>query len=244
MYMSEDTTTQQTQQQTAETASQQGGGQQARQRSRGGQSRRGGNQRGGSGRRGKRFVKRSERPRPEFDQKILSIRRVSRVVAGGRRFSFSVTIALGDGKGAVGVGTAKAGDTAQAIEKASNEAKKHMIVVPQTETGSIPHAVRAKFCASNLMMQPSPGRGLVAGSSVRNVLQLAGITDVVAKLLSRSQNRLNNAQAAMRALGRIEGVRRYEDVQQEKKAQRQRQRAQEKEQDGEQNKESAGTSRS
>lgn len=198
--MTEETTTKQQHTQTGqgETASKQEGA----------------SQQGGKGRRqrGKRFTPRSERPRPEFDQKILAIRRVSRVVAGGRRFSFSVILALGDGKGAVGVGVGKAGDTAQAIEKASNDAKKHMIVVPQTKEGSIPHAVSAKYCASHVFIQPSPGRGLVAGSSVRNVLQLAGISNVVAKLTSRSSNRLNNARAAMAALAKVEGAETYENV--------------------------------
>lgn len=140
------------------------------------------------------------RERREFDQKIVNIRRVTRVVAGGRRFSFSVAIVIGDKKGRVGVGVGKAGDTALAIEKATRDAKKHMITVKRTKEGSIRHDVRAKYCAAQVSILPARGRGIVAGSSVRNVLELGGITDVTAKVFSRSKNQLNNARAAVNAL--------------------------------------------
>lgn len=149
-------------------------------------------------RRPRRTSRREERR--EFDQKIISIRRVTRVVAGGRRFSFSVSIVIGDGKGKVGVGVGKASDTALAIEKAVRVAKKNMIKVNITENKSISHDVSAKYCASRVSILPAPGRGIVAGSSVRNVLELAGIKDVTAKIFSRSKNKLNNAQAAIKAL--------------------------------------------
>ncbi len=148
----------------------------------------------------KRSVRRTERPRSEFDQKIISIRRVTRVVAGGRRFSFSVAIIIGNRKGSVGVGVGKASDTALAIEKAVRDAKKHLIVVPLSKEMRIPHEIRAKYCASVVELMPSPGRGLVAGSTLRNVLEFAGIKDVSAKILSRSKNRLNNARATIKAL--------------------------------------------
>lgn len=144
--------------------------------------------------------RRDDRTRSEYDQKIVGIRRVTRVVAGGRRFSFSVTVVVGNYKGSVGVGIGKAGDTAQAIDKAVRNAKKNMLTLSLTENNSISHETTARYCASHVMMRPAPGRGLVAGSSVRNVLQMAGITDVNAKLLSRSSNQLNNARAAMEAL--------------------------------------------
>ena len=156
---------------------------------------------GGQGqRRGRRGARREERARPEFDQKIVSIRRVTRVMAGGRRFSFSVSVVIGDKKGRVGVGVAKAGDTQLAIEKAVRQARKYMITVPLDKEGRIPHDVHAKFASSEVMMIPAAGRGLVAGSSVRTVLELAGVKDVTAKLFSRSKNKLNNAQAAIAAL--------------------------------------------
>lgn len=143
------------------------------------------------------------RPRSEFDQKIVDIRRVTRVVAGGRRFSFSVSMVVGDRKGRVGVGVGKATDTALAIEKAARDAQKNIISVKRDENNSIPHEVKAKFKASIVEIRPATGRGLVAGSSVRDVLDLAGLTDVSSKLYSRSKNKLNNARAAVSALQKI-----------------------------------------
>lgn len=154
-------------------------------------------------RRQRRGGRRDERSRPEFDQKIISIRRVTRVMAGGRRFSFSVSMVLGDKKGKVGVGVGKAGDTQLAIEKAMRDAKKNMITVPLNSEQQIPHDVEAKYASSEVMIMPSPGRGLVAGSSVRTVLELAGIKDVTAKIFSRSKNKLNNARAAVEALRKL-----------------------------------------
>jgi small subunit ribosomal protein S5 len=131
---------------------------------------------------------------------MITIRRVARTVAGGRRFSFSVAIILGNKKGKVGVGLGKAGDTTLAIDKATRDAKKHMITVALTKDGSIAHDVSAKYAASRVSFMPAPGRGLVAGSSVRPVLELAGITNIVAKVHSGSKNGLNNARAAIEAL--------------------------------------------
>lgn len=168
-----------------------------------------GNDRGGDrgGRRPRRGApQRGERTRPEFDQKIVSIRRVTRVMAGGRRFSFSVSMVVGDKKGKVGVGIGKAGDTQLAIEKAVRDAKKNMIVVPMNRDSHIPHDVHTKYASSEVMIMPAPGRGLVAGSSVRTVLELAGVKDVTAKIFSRSKNKLNNARAAVEALKLLKNV--------------------------------------
>ncbi|MCK9352302.1 MAG: 30S ribosomal protein S5 [Candidatus Paceibacterota bacterium] len=140
---------------------------------------------------------------PEFGQKIIDIRRVARVVAGGRRFSFSVVVVIGDKKGKVGVGTGKASDTALAIEKAITSAKKNMILVRRTKEGSIPHEVSAKYSSARVTIMPAKGRGLVAGSSVRSVLDLAGVTNITAKLRSGTKNKLNNAQAAILALSTL-----------------------------------------
>ena len=158
--------------------------------------------RGGDSRGGGRGAGQGER-RSEFDQKIIGIRRVTRVMAGGRRFTFSVAMVLGDKKGRVGVGLGKAADTALAIEKATRDAKKHMITLALTDSKSIPTNVEAKFCASQIAIRPSKGRGLVAGSSVRTVLELGGVKDVTAKVLSRSKSPINNARAAMKALSMI-----------------------------------------
>jgi len=154
-------------------------------------------------RRPRRGGRRTERPRQEFEQKIVSIRRVTRVMAGGRRFSFSVSMVIGDKKGRVGVGVGKAGDTQLAIEKSIRNATKNMITVPMNKDQHIPHDVHVKYASSEVMMMPAPGRGLVAGSSVRTVLELAGVKDVTAKLFSRSKNKLNNAKAAVEALKQL-----------------------------------------
>ena len=164
---------------------------------------RAGGQRGGQrGRPGGRGGPRrgGDERRSEFAQKLIGIRRVARVMAGGRRFNFSAALVLGDKKGRVGVGLGKAADTAQAIEKATRAAKRNMITLNLTKNRSLPHQIEAKFCASRIEIRPSPGRGLVAGSSVRTVLELAGVSDVTAKILSRSHNSVNNARAAMEAL--------------------------------------------
>lgn len=170
---------------------------------RGRRPRRGGQNDRRGARRPRRGAGRPERTRPEFDQKIISIRRVTRVMGGGRRFSFSVAMVIGDKKGKVGVGIGKAGDTQLAIEKAIRNAKKNMIVVPMNKDSHIPHDVHVKVSSSEVMMMPAPGRGLVAGSSVRTVLELAGVKDVTAKIFSRSKNKLNNARAAVEALKQL-----------------------------------------
>lgn len=159
--------------------------------------------RGGANNRRPRRGGRTERVRPEFEQKIISIRRVTRVMGGGRRFSFSVAMVIGDKRGKVGVGIGKAGDTQLAIEKAVRDAKKHMIVVPMNKDGHIPHDVHVKYASSEVMMMPAPGRGLVAGSSVRTVLEMGGVKDITAKIFSRSKNKLNNARAAVEALKQL-----------------------------------------
>ncbi|MEK7539252.1 MAG: 30S ribosomal protein S5 [Patescibacteria group bacterium] len=143
------------------------------------------------------------RAKPEFDQKIINIRRVTRVVAGGRRFSFSVALVAGDKKGSVGLGLGKAGDTALAINKAVRNAKKNMIRLNLTKTMSIPHELSAKFSSSKVTLLPNKGRGLVAGSVVRDIVKLSGLKDITGKLLSNSKNKLNNAKAVMKALSVI-----------------------------------------
>ncbi len=148
-------------------------------------------------RRSSRF---SGRPKPEFDQKIINISRVTRVVKGGRRLSFRVDMIIGDKKGRVGLGSGKATDTSIAIQKALSQAKKNLIYLKLTKNHSIPYEVEAKVTSSVVHMMPNKQRGLVAGSTMRSVLKLAGITDVTARVLSRSKNKLNNAKAAILAL--------------------------------------------
>jgi small subunit ribosomal protein S5 len=154
-------------------------------------------------RRARRAPRREERVRSEFDQKIISIRRVTRVMGGGRRFTFSVAIVIGNRKGKVGVGIGKAADTQLAIEKAVKNARKNLIEIPLNKYQHIPHDAHVKVSSSEVMIMPAPGRGLVAGSSVRTVLELGGVKDVTAKIFSRSKNKLNNARAAVAALKKL-----------------------------------------
>jgi small subunit ribosomal protein S5 len=154
---------------------------------------------GGPRRDGSRGPRREERAPQEFEQKIIDMRRVTRVVAGGRRMSFSVVVALGDQKGRVGLGLGKSGDTATAISKATKDARKNMIKVRLTKKGSLSHHITGKHDASSVMMMPNKERGLVAGSVVRDLLTLLGAKDVTSKIISGSKNKLNNAKATMAA---------------------------------------------
>lgn len=155
---------------------------------------------GGDRRGGRPQRERAPRERSEFDQATVDVRRVARVMAGGRRFSFSVTVVIGDRKGRVGVGLGKAADTALAIDKAVRDAKRHMITIPLTKDNSIAHDVMIKYASSTVSIMPSPGRGLVAGSAMRTVLEYAGVTNVIAKILTRTKNKLTIARATVNAL--------------------------------------------
>ena len=148
----------------------------------------------------RRPSRRPERARQEFDNKIISVRRVTRVVAGGRRFSFSIAMVIGDKKGRVGVGIGKAGDTPIAIDKATSAAKKSMITILLNNKNSIAHPVEAKYSSARVSIMPAPGKGIIAGSAVRVVLELAGVKEVSSKILSRSKNKLNIARATIKAL--------------------------------------------
>lgn len=146
---------------------------------------------------------RSERPRSEYEQKMVDIRRVTRVTSGGRRMSFAVTLAIGDKKGTVGLGTGKGADTAIAIAKALKQAKKGLIKLNLTDKMSLPHEVKAKFNASSLVIRPNNAKGMVAGSSVREILTLAGVHNVTGKINTGSKNKLSNARATMKALALV-----------------------------------------
>ena len=146
---------------------------------------------------------RPPREKPEFDSKTISIRRVTRVVSGGRRFTLSVALVAGDRNGRIGLGTGKALDTQVAIEKALKAAKRNMITIKLSKQKSLPHDIEAKFKSSSVMIMPNKGRGLIAGSSARTILSLAGLNDVTAKFYSGTKNKLNNARATMKALEQI-----------------------------------------
>ena len=159
-------------------------------------------QRGGP-RRDNRGPKREAKPKPEFDQKIVAIRRVTRVTSGGRKFSFAVAVIAGDKKGRIGFGTGKGLDTAMAVDKAYKKAKANMTRLPLTSTGTIPHEVSAKYSSAQVELRPAPGKGIVAGSSVRDVIEIAGIKDIIGKLRSGTKNRMNNAKVVIKALSTL-----------------------------------------
>lgn len=146
-------------------------------------------------------------PRPrksDLDQKVLDIRRTARVVAGGRRFSFRATVAVGDRAGRVGLGLGKGPSVAEAVDKGVFQAKKNLLTVPLTDKKSIPHAVEAKFSAARVLLKPGrEGQGLVAGGPVRVLADLVGVKNLTAKILGRTPNKLNNARATMAALGKL-----------------------------------------
>jgi small subunit ribosomal protein S5 len=144
-----------------------------------------------------------EKVKSEFEQKTLEIRRVTRVVEGGKRFSFRASVVVGDMKGRVATGVGKGGDVALALEKAAFRAKKDFLRVPITNEGSIPHEVAAKYGSACVLLKPAAeGRGIVAGGAVRTICALAGIRHVTGKII-RSKNKINIARATIIALRKL-----------------------------------------
>jgi small subunit ribosomal protein S5 len=152
---------------------------------------------------------RSHGPRPpaareEFRERVLDMRRVTRVVAGGKRFRFRCTLVIGDEKGRVGIGVAKGLDVQQAVAKAKADAKKNVLTVALKDGRTIAHEVIAKYSAAKVLIKPaSKGHGLRAGGSVRFVLAFAGIKDATSKVLGRTPNKLTNAMATIEALKKL-----------------------------------------
>ena len=144
-----------------------------------------------------------EKPKDEFDSKLLDLARVTRVAAGGRRFRFRAVVVVGNRMGKVGVGVAKGIDVAQGIEKATRMAKKNLIEVPIIED-TIPHEVFAKFGPARVLLKPKRrGKGMVAGGTVRILCALAGIKNISSKILGRTGNKLNNAMATIEAFKKL-----------------------------------------
>lgn len=136
---------------------------------------------------------------PEFEQRIVDVARVTRVMAGGKRMRFRVCLVIGDKKGRVSYGMAKGADVTMAVTKAMTAAQKKLIKVPMVGS-TIPYAVRAKFGAAKVLLKPAPqGTGIIAGGAMRMVLEVAGVNDVVGKILG-SNNKINNVKATLKAI--------------------------------------------
>jgi small subunit ribosomal protein S5 len=165
------------------------------------QQRRGGERRGRDDRRGGQ--PQAEREKSQYLERVVAINRVAKVVQGGRRFSFTALVVVGDGDGTVGVGYGKAKEVPAAIAKGVEEAKKHFFRVPRIQ-GTIPHPVQGEKAAGVVMLRPaSPGTGVIAGGSARAVLECAGVHDVLAKSLG-SSNAINVVHATVAALQSLE----------------------------------------
>lgn len=172
-----------------------------------GTQRRGGNAQGGEqqrrGRDDRRGQAQQEREKSQYLERVVAINRVAKVVQGGRRFSFTALVVVGDGEGTVGIGYGKAKEVPAAIAKGVEEAKKHFFKVPMIQR-TIPHPVQGERAAGVVMLRPaSPGTGVIAGGSARAVLECAGVHDVLAKSLG-SANAINVVHATVAALQMLE----------------------------------------
>jgi small subunit ribosomal protein S5 len=138
-----------------------------------------------------------------YQERVIQIRRVSKVVKGGKKLSFRAIVVIGNEKGEVGVGVGKASDVIGAVRKGVADGKKHLINIPLTKSNTIPHPIVGAGGGANVMMRPAaPGTGVIAGGAVRTVLELAGVKNILAKQLG-SGNPLNNARAAVNALSTL-----------------------------------------
>ncbi len=148
-----------------------------------------------------------------WQERVVQIRRVSKVVKGGKKLSFRAIVVVGNERGQVGVGVGKASDVIGAVKKGVADGKKHLVDVPITKSSSIPHPTSGFGGAAKVMMRPAaPGTGVIAGGAVRTVLELAGVRNILAKQLG-SSNPLNNARAAVNAL---DSLRTFSDVAEER----------------------------
>ncbi|MBU0661531.1 30S ribosomal protein S5 [Patescibacteria group bacterium] len=141
-----------------------------------------------------------KKEKPEFDQQIVDLARVTRVTEGGKQLSFRVCIIIGNRKGRVGYGVAKGKDVQIAVEKAVRQASKNIMTIPLVEE-TVPHRVEAKFKAAKVMIQPAPkGSGIIAGGATRIILEMAGVPNASSKSLGKTTNKLTNVLATFKAL--------------------------------------------
>lgn len=162
---------------------------------------------------------RREREPKEFEEEVLQIDRVTRVVKGGRRLRFRCAVAIGDKKGRVGIGIGKATEVVNGIKKGVTRAKKNLINVPITEDDTIPHEIRIKHKSARLLIMPaSPGTGVIAGGVIRKILNLAGVKNVLSKNYG-TNNKVVTAQASIMALQKLKPARKAkkQDTGEEKK---------------------------
>lgn len=159
--------------------------------------------RGSAGRGPRRGFGGKEKVNDGLDSKLLDLARVVRVTGGGKRLRFRAVVIAGDKKGKIGIGVDKGRDVSQAIEKATNKAKKSLVSIVIVD-GTISHEVEAKVGPARILLKPQrKGRGLVAGGAVRFICELAGIKNISSKILSGSKNKLNNARATIEALKKL-----------------------------------------
>lgn len=150
----------------------------------------------------KRQGKKNTGPKDDFEQTIVDLARVTRVMGGGKRMRFRACVVIGNRKGSVGLGIAKAKDVSTAVDKAARQARKHIIQVPIVHS-TIPHNIEVKYSSAKVLLKSARlGRGLIAGGAIRSVLDLAGVPNVVAKMMG-SRNKINNVHAVVEALQKL-----------------------------------------
>ena len=140
----------------------------------------------------------------DFEEKVIDIARVTKVVKGGRRFSFSAFVVIGDKKGKIAYGHGKANEVPDAIKKAIKDARTRITSVPIVEKRTVPHELQAKYLASTVLLKPAPkGKGIIASGSIRAVVELAGYKDIYTKSLGRSRSKINSVKATVKALSEL-----------------------------------------